>query len=181
MIGENTVEVDGIQFEFGKLESNDVEDVIGVSKEWVRNMITGEVLEGEIKEIRGRMLSSLENDEYLYYVIKNENGKAVGCCGIREPEDKMKPYKSTPDSKSVELVNLFLSKNNRGKGLGYKMMQHLFSKAKELGYKEVIWNSGPRYRNSAWDFYNKLVGKPIAVADSFYGCSIDAPVWRKNL
>ena len=93
----------------------------------------------------------------------------------------MQQYKSSPDSKTSELVNVFLDNSHRGLGLGYRLMNYMFEKAKEFGQEEVIWNSGPRYKNSAWDFYTKLVGKPFTIAKDFYDKGGDAPVWRKQL
>lgn len=181
MTTETTFEVKKQQFELGLLELNDVDDLIEVARQWVRNRHTGQVEEEELAEIRSRMLSSLQSQEYRYFVIRDEDRKAIGCCAIREPEEAMQQYKSSPDSKTSELVNVFLDNSHRGLGLGYRLMNYMFEKAKEFGQEEVIWNSGPRYKNSAWDFYTKLVGKPFTIAKDFYDKGGDAPVWRKQL
>jgi GNAT superfamily N-acetyltransferase len=179
-------EINNQQFELGSLELKDIDPLMEVSRQWVKDRFTGQVVEGELEEIKDRMLGSLGSTDYRYFVIRDEKQKAIGCCAIREPEEKMQQYKSNSASKSVELVNVFLDDKYRGKGLGYKLMNYLFDKAKELGHEEVIWNSGPRYKDSAWDFYNKLVGQPFATAEAFYGYGPDgtpnsAPVWRKKL
>lgn len=181
MTTERVFEIQDQQFELGLLELNDVNDLIEVARQWVKDRHTGKVVEEELADIRSRMLSSLQTREYRYFVIRDENRKAIGCCAIREPEEKMQQYKSTPKTETSELVNVFLDSNHRRLGLGYKMMQFMFEKAKEFGKEEVIWNSGPRYKNSAWDFYKKLVGEPFTTAISFYGEGGDAPVWRKIL
>jgi GNAT superfamily N-acetyltransferase len=186
MTTETQFEIQNQQFELGSLELSDVDPLMEVSRQWVKDRFTGDVVEGELGEIKSRMLGSLESTEYRYFVVRDEKQNAIGCCAIREPEEKMQRYKSTPTSKSVELINVFLDNKYRGKGLGYKLMSYLFEKAKELGNEEVIWNSGPRYKDSAWEFYTKLVGKPIAIATAYYGYapngdSSDAPVWRKKL
>lgn len=186
MTTETTFEIQSNQFELGVLESNDIDDLIEVTRQWVKNRFTGEVVEEEISDIRERMLSSLETTDYHYFVVRDANRKAVGCAAIREPEEAMKQYASDLSATTKELVNVFLDGKYRGKGLGYKLMNYVFEKAKELGNTEVIWNSGPRYRDTAWDFYTKLVGKPFDLAKAFYGTNADgttndAPVWRKKL
>ncbi|HRI06004.1 MAG TPA: GNAT family N-acetyltransferase [Candidatus Dojkabacteria bacterium] len=185
MTTETTFEIKDQQFELGNLELSDVEDLIEVAKQWVRNRFTGEIEEEELAEIERRMRNCPQNG-YRYFVIRDNERHAIGCCAIREPEEAMQKYKSAPDSKTSELVNVFLDNEHRGFGLGYRLVNYMFEKAKELGQEEVIWNSGPRYKNSAWDFYNKLVGKPFTTAPAFYGIAPDgtpndAPVWRKRL
>ncbi len=179
MTTEQTFEIENTDFEVGVLEPQDINDLILIASEWVRNRDTGEIAESELQTIRERMQSSLTSEEYKYYVIRNEDRKAIGCCAIREPEEAMQPYIS--GSNTLELVNVFLTNKYRGKGLGYRLMQFTFQKARELGFDEVIWNSGPRYKNSAWDFYTNLAGQPIDIASKLYGEGGDAPIWRKNL
>ena len=134
-------EKDNQQYELGILKSSDVDPLMGVAQQWVRNRDTR----------------------------------------IIEQEEKMTKYTTSLTSKTKELVNVFLDSEQRGKGLGYKLMEYCFKKAKEMGSEEVIWNSGPRYEHTAWQFYNKLVGNPIAIVHNYYGRHVDAQVWRKVL
>ncbi|MCC7289983.1 hypothetical protein IT417_01900, partial [bacterium] len=95
MTAETTFEVSGQQFELGLLELKDVEDLVEVARQWVRNRHTGQVEEVELAEIKSRMLSSLQSQEYRYFVIRDNESKAIGCCAIREPEEAMQQYKSS--------------------------------------------------------------------------------------
>ena len=169
------------KFKLGILKLADISDLLTVAQQWVKFSSTREVDEGEMTSIKKKMLLSLNSNEYQYYVIRKSNGKAIGCTAIREPEEVMQKYKSSIRSKSRELVNVFLSDEYRGKGLGYKLLEFTFEKAKDLGFEEIIWNSGPRYKDSAWGFYTKLAGKLFDLAPNFYGKGNDAPVWRKIL
>ncbi|MDD5016341.1 MAG: GNAT family N-acetyltransferase [Atribacterota bacterium] len=181
MTTEETDENKSNNFELGKLEACDIDDLMNVARQWVKWWKTGEVDEEELASIKERMEGSLNNNGYTYFVIRDNTRRAIGMCAIREPEDKMQQYKASPSTNSAELVNLFLDNAERGKGLGMKLMEFCFSQAKKIGFEEIIWNSGPRYKNSAWDFYTKLVGKPFTTAVEFYGENGDAPVWRVSL
>ncbi len=171
----------GAQYRLGKLEARDIQALKEISEQWVRNRITGEIVFSEIASIEQRMLKSLESEEYRYLVVRDSNGKAVGMCAIREPEEAMQQYKSNESAVTFELINVFLDKNLRGQGVGKALLEYMFEVAKSFGAVEVIWNSGPRYKNSAWEFYTHLVGQPFAIAKEFYGEGGDAPVWRKIL
>jgi GNAT superfamily N-acetyltransferase len=186
MTTESIFEIQNQRFEMGSLEFNDIDPLVEVARQWVKNRFTGQVEQEELEGVRERMMSSLESIEYKYFVVRDENHRAIGCCALREPEPKMEIYKSSPASKSLELVNVFLDKSHHGKGLGYRLMNYMFDQARELGKEEVIWNSGPRYRDSAWSFYKRIAGEPFAIAPAFYGYAPDespndAPVWRKEL
>lgn len=99
-----------------------------------------------------------------------------------ESEDSMLKYTTINDGNIPgELVNVFLANEMRGKGLGAALLQAAYKKALELGYNELVWNSGPRYEHTAWKFYNKIAGEPIEVARHFYGLGRHAPVWRVSL
>lgn len=60
-------------------------------------------------------------------------------------------------------------------------MNYTFEQSKKLGFDEVILNSGPRYRPTAWKFYTKAIGKPLTIAKDYYGKNRHAVVWRKIL
>ena len=178
---EPDFEIKEQNFEIGELEERDIENLLPVVREWVKDRDTGIVSEEEVSSIKERISNSLTGDGYKYFVVRDDNGIAIGCAGVREPDDIMKEYKSSPVKKSTELVNVFLSNKYRGMDLGKKLLEYTFQKAKEKGYEEILWNSGPRYKDSAWGFYNKLVGNPVAIIKDLYGKDGDAPVWRKEL
>jgi hypothetical protein len=53
--------------------------------------------------------------------------------------------------------------------------------ARSRHYKELIFNSGPRYKDTAWKLYTKAFGEPVAIIKDMYGDGVDTPVWRKIL
>lgn len=67
-----------------------------------------------------------------------------------------------------------------GNGIGTALVQALEETARQKGFTEVVLNSGPRYENTGWGFYDKLPGfRRAGVAVQFYGEGGDAPVWHK--
>ncbi len=157
----------------------EIAQVRTILEQWVKS--DGQVLSSEIEEIIARITgSSLFGNGYHYGFLRSADGYIIGLGGLRLPEERMMEY-STTDGKTLELVNLFLDESLHGKGLGRHLLTQLLLYAKQLGYTEVIWNSGPRYEDTAWDFYNRVVGQPCGMIPDCYGPGRDAPVWRVNL
>lgn len=185
MTTDSTFEKEDSTFELGEVEEKDIPNLVPVIQSWVKS--DGEVIQEEVEDIVRRLEGAVSHTNgYTYEVVRDEEGKAIGMAGLRDPEPSMEEFKSFADTKSAELVNVFLSPDYRGKGLGHSLLNATFDKAKGLGYTEVIWNSGPRYRFSGWSFYKRTVGEPVAIANAYYGYDKDgtprnAPVWRKKL
>ena len=67
-------------------------------------------------------------------------------------------------------------------GVGSALVARLEDEARWRGYTEIVFNSGPRYKDTAWGFYDKLPGySRVGVAEKLYGEGGDAPVWSKVL
>ncbi len=186
---EQSFEAQTDQFILSDLTPEAIDELIEVAKQWVRSNVTGEIETEEIEEIRNRMVGSLEthaeSNGYHYFMVRNEMRKAIGFCAIRNPEPQMEPFKSTPTHHSAELVNLFLDDSYRRRGIGYQLVLYTLEQARIRGYDEVIWNSGPRYKSTSWDFYRQFAGEPVGSAYARYGFTpegipINAPVWRKT-
>jgi ribosomal protein S18 acetylase RimI-like enzyme len=171
---------DGL-YEVGLLEERDIDSLIEVARQWVVDRETGLVDEEELVDIRRRMNESIKYRSYMYYALRNENGEAIGCAGLKHPGPAMRIYSTVLNGNCAELVNVFLDDEYRGKGLGKILVNHVFDDARDIRISEIVWNSGPRYRDTAWEFYTKLVGEPVAIAKDYYGEGGDAPVWVKTL
>lgn len=166
------------------LEKSDIPQLMRIAEHWVRDRKTGEVVTEELVGIQKRLHDfclGIHDPPYYFMVLRNEQGAAIGMCGIREPEPRMNEYRTHVAVTAAELINVFLDPESTGKGFGKIMLAAMFDMARSFGYDEVIWNSGPRYEHTAWNFYNGLVGERIATAPQFYGEDGDAPVWRKIL
>lgn len=82
-----------------------------------------------------------------FYFIAEENGEIVGGCGIY-------PTQGMPAG-CIELVKLYVGKNQRGTGLGKKLMQYSIEKAAEFGFNEVYLETLPEL-HIAVGLYEKL-------------------------
>ncbi len=101
-----------------------------------------------------------------YYLIAEEGGAIIGGCGLY-------PTPGLPVG-CAELVKLYLSASQRGKGTGWKLMEMTFAKAKELGYKQLYLESLPEL-GKAISLYEKTGFKRIKKAlgnSGHFGCDI---------
>ena len=100
------------------------------------------------------------------YWIAEEKGMIIGGCGVY----------STPGLPEgcAELVKLYLSADQRGKGLGRKLMEKTFDSAKKLGYKQLYLESLPEL-SKALSLYEragfKYISGPLGCSGHF-GCNI---------
>lgn len=82
-------------------------------------------------------------------VVVSVDKKAVGCGAIKKF-----------DNTSLEVKRMFVSKDDRGKGVAQKVLQELETWAKELGYKKCVLETGKR-QVEAVKFYQKCNYKVI--------------------
>ena len=105
-----------------------------------------------------KIMDGAEHDFYNQFnnidVLKNVvvvsvDKKAVGCGAIKKF-----------DNTSLEVKRMFVSKDDRGKGVAQKVLQELETWAKELGYKKCVLETGKR-QLEAVKFYQKCNYKVI--------------------
>jgi putative acetyltransferase len=82
----------------------------------------------------------------FYYVVEMD-GKLVGGSGIY-------PTGGLPEG-CCELVKLYLLAETRGSGLGRRLMEACFAKAREFGFKKIYLETMPELRN-ALGLYEKI-------------------------
>ena len=80
-----------------------------------------------------------QNPKSIYFIAEL-NGEMVGGCGLF-------PTKGLPNN-CVELVKLYVSKDARGKNIGYELMQKCIDKAKELNQSSLYLESLPELSNA---------------------------------
>lgn len=96
------------------------------------------------------------------YFIAELDGEILGGCGIY-------PTLNLPDG-YAELVKIYLKKENRGTGIGRKLLEHSASYAKEIGYTHLYLESFPSLKEAIqlyvkMDF--KTVAKPLGDSGHF--------------
>lgn len=100
------------------------------------------------------------------YLIAEENGIIIGGCGVY-------PTPGLPEG-CAELVKFYLSAPQRGKGIGWKLMEKTFDSAKRKGYRQLYLESLPElskaislYERAGFKFITGPLGK-----SGHFGCNI---------
>ena len=167
---------DGV-IRFAKL--NDIGQLRPILETWIR--WEGQIIKIEVEEVLKLVAESIEgkNDNH-FLVAETVDKEVIGMIGFKPPEKRMLPFSKT--DKPVELINAYVAKKHRGgKGVGRALVNRLEQEAIKAGGEEVILNSGPRYKNSGWGFYDRIGYENIGTARHYYGAGFHAPVWRKEL
>ncbi len=148
---------------------------------WIRfPVITGELIEEEVREVLREMKKSLATPNNKKFLVAiSPDGTVAGVMGYQPLRDEMHRFAQT--DKSGEIINANVLNQQRGTGIGSALVQAIGESAKKDGFKEILLNSGPRYKDTAWEFYNKHFGQPVGELKDFYGPGFSAPVWRKVL
>lgn len=164
-----------------QLGEQDIDSLTPILEQWVRDPETSLVIDDEVADIQDKMRSSLAgaNSDRQYLVAEDENGLVTGVMGIANPSDDMKGFAQTDNP--IEIVNAFADIQAQNKGVGSELLNNVFSLTKALGATEIIVNSGPRYKDSAWAFYDKKFDGRLTILKDKYGPGLDAPVWSKVL
>lgn len=151
-----------------------------ILEQWVRDGDTGYLLPEEVEEDLERLRGSIGKNNGYSYQISESNGVLVGMMGFRQPENRMMQYATT--EKPAELVNAYVDWFERGRGVGKMLFESVKTEAKKVGYTELVWNSGSRYKESAWAFYDSLVGvEKVAQVDGYYVSGKPTRIWRTLL
>jgi putative acetyltransferase len=100
------------------------------------------------------------------YWIAEERGVIIGGCGVY-------PTPGLPEG-CAELVKLYLSSAQRGKGIGWQLMEKTFDSAIKFGYRQLYLESMPELRK-AISLYEragfKNLPRPLGNSGHF-GCNI---------
>jgi len=162
------------------ITDGDIPSLISIIRYWVRdgNKVNELEAKGVIRTMRESILPSSGS---RYLVARNDSGLPLGVMGFGTLNERLASYRSSPTSRSVGLLTVFLSPAARGRGLGESLLLSIIAKARETGAEEMIWSSHPRFRETAWPFYNRMAGNPVTTArDLFFPGSV-SPIWRKSL
>lgn len=108
-------------------------------------------------------LFSITGSEYW---LAEENGAIIGGCGVY-------PTPGLPEG-CAELVKFYLSASQRGKGIGWQLMEKTFDSAKKNGFSQLYLESLPELTR-AISLYEKAGFKfiPGPMGNSgHFGCNI---------
>lgn len=170
------------------LVESDIELLRPVLAHWLKDRQTQQPLPEEVQEDMDAMRGSLDGtNNRVYLVAQTTGGNVIGMIGYRKPEGKMLSWQeeNIPGINPAELINAYVSPDfTREKGVGRALVAELEKRVKQAGFTDIILNSGPRYEESGWGFYDKLQPQGfhrVDIIEKMYGEGGDAPVWRKVL
>ena len=98
---------------------------------------------GELKDMDDIQKNYFDNDGI--FLVMTDGDQIIGTGAIRKLEDNL-----------CKLKRLWLLTEYQGKGLGYRMIQELFSFAKENGYERIRLETDPVYQQRAMDCYKRI-------------------------
>ena len=100
------------------------------------------------------------------YLIAEEDGIIIGGCGVY-------PTPGLPEG-CAELVKFYLTASQRGKGIGWTLLEKSFDYAKKSGYRQMYLESLPElsraitlYEKAGFRFIEGPMGK-----SGHFGCNI---------
>lgn len=177
--------IEGHSVEVVPLVEADIEQLVPILKQHVRDRRTGRLEEGEVADIQRYMRGGQDSEHRTrkYLVAKDETGRVWGCMAYSSPDVDMQSHFGVNGGDTVELLNAFVSNEVfRGGGVGRKLFEGICAVAKLDGKSQIVIHSGPRYRAS-WGFYDKMCGSNTGVLVGKYGDpgEGDAVTWRKEL
>ncbi len=163
------------------VKAEDIPSLNRILQVWIRDSETRESLPAEIQSIIDGILASTKIASDFHYIVADIKESVVGVIGLRPVQDEDMRKLSLTD-KPAELINAYVDEKLRaGKGIGKALLKGLEEKALKMGYKEILVNSGVRYKDTAWEFYTRMYGEPVGFIENKYGDGKQAPVWRKML
>jgi putative acetyltransferase len=97
---------------------------------------------GELKDMDDIQRNYFENDGI--FLIMMDDHQPIGTGAIRKRKNDV-----------CELKRLWLLTSYHGKGLGYRILQELFSFARKKGYKRIWLETDAVHQSRALDFYRR--------------------------
>ncbi len=160
----------------------DIPHLRPILETWIRfPTISGELLTEEVRETIEEIEGSIEHrNNKQFFVAQSPDGSIAGMMGMQPLREKMRPFAHTHHP--AEIINAYVHFDERlGKGVGRALVNAIEEESRNRGFEEVLLNSGPRYKDTGWPFWDKVFGKSVGILKNFYGLGNDAPVWRKPL
>jgi GNAT superfamily N-acetyltransferase len=151
---------------------SDLSDIATILSAWIHSS-------DEVIEDLDEMQASIASPDVLF-LVASEQETVLGVVGLQPPSRKMLTFVQT--AQPAELVHFYVLTAARRRGVGHALIEAMVSTARARGVTEIIFNSGPRYRDSAWDFYDHLTNfSRRGLIQDLYGSDRHAPVWGSRL
>jgi ribosomal protein S18 acetylase RimI-like enzyme len=159
-------------------QHGDIVPLRPILETWIR--WEGKIIRKEVEGNLANIQKSINGEiAAKFLVAESTTGEVIGTIGFTPPDERLLSFANT--ERPIELINAYVSKEHRaGKGVGTALVKQVEEESLALGYTEVILNSGPRYKDTGWGFYDKIGYSKAGIARRYYGF-YDAPVWRKKL
>lgn len=160
--------------------SRDCEALEPILKVWLKDRDTGEDIPEEVSGVLAKIKESVSTDTGAYYIVAEIDNEVIGVMGFQSASGPMLPHTLTDNP--AELINAYVHPEKRkGSGVGRSLLLRIEEEVHHKGFKEIVINSGPRYKDTAWGFYTHMYGEPVGIIKELYGKGGDALVWRKVL
>lgn len=164
------------------LQEGDIDDTRYILEEHVRRMDTREVIKEEIEDDLERMRRSLNpQSEEHFFVAKTIAGLLLGLMGYGEPTKIMLKATHSDPKNTTELFLAHVANAYQRQGVGHQLIATIEREARSRGKRWLILNSGPRYKDSGWGFYDRIGYKRVGWLPNLYGSGYHAMVWKKDL
>ncbi len=159
--------------------SNGITNFIDMEIELVRTDSSNEDFQNLVNELNA-YLAELDGDEHEFYsqfnaidqlknvVVAYMYDKPVACGAMK-----------AHDTEAMEIKRMFTSPENRGHGLGSKIVSELETWAKELGYTAIVLETGDR-QPDAIALYLKMGFEKTANYGQYIGIA-NSRCFRKTL
>jgi len=164
------------------IREEDIPQLKPILETWIKDRNTHESLPDEVADVMDVMRKSIDGgNDRVYLVAEASDDQVIGVVGFKNPDETMLSFAKTHNP--AELINAYVAQDKRGgKGVGSTLVRRLEEEVILRGYTEIILNSGPRYKETGWGFYDKQPGYTrVGIAEKMYGEGGDAPVWSKVL
>lgn len=162
------------------LQEDDIPALKVISEYWLRTdgVIAYDEVEGDMDTLR----QSLDSDSgKTMFVAETKDGQVVGMMGLSaNPKKDLLPFAKT-DNPSELIVAYVHPEHRGGKGVGTALLDAAQDLAIKLDKKEILLESGPRHRDTAYAFYDNQPGfNRAGIIKDFYGEGLDTVVWQKT-
>lgn len=160
----------------------DLAPLASILRQHVRDLYSGAVVEAEVQAILACMQGQPDHHGQLrsYLVAADRNGAVLGCMALAAPEPRMREHFGGLAQDALELLNVFVTRQQQGRGVGRQLLNALCEEARLAGAGALIVNSGPRYRTS-WGFYDHCFTSSHGMLSDYYGAGRHARCWRLTL
>ncbi len=163
-----------------QLREEDIPALRKISEHWLEDggIIAYDEVEGDMDTLR----YSLDPDSgKTMFVAQTRDSQVVGMMGLNaNPKKDLSPFAKT-DNPSELIVAYVHPEHRGGKGVGTALLGAVQELARKLNKGEVLLESGPRHRETAYAFYDKQPGFSRAgIIKDFYGPGLDTVVWQKT-